>query len=128
MKPYFVTFRAIIYAPSEVDAISWAEETADAARATLIPEDGDDFYVTQITPYNAEITPQETVTTLRLARNVLIRTRYKDCYEVAQQIDKFAHELERRTDENSKGVTYDWTRFMEIAKEILDGGAGPIHK
>jgi hypothetical protein len=127
--PLFVaTLRAVFRAEDEVSAIMIADQIKVNGEKDLDQEDGDTLDVTQVTQNLINLSPEETTAVLRRARNLLIRTRVKSCFEVARELDKCIYMLKHRAERNTgfELAGYDYGQFMDIAEEVLAGG-NPIH-
>jgi hypothetical protein len=92
----------------------------------LDEEDGDKVVLTQVTSFAIEVEPEETVIILKRARNALIRSRYKDCYLLAQELDKVCHVLTKRGDSAQLLASYRYDNFLDIAAAILEQGKDPL--
>lgn len=125
---WIATLRAVFRAGSEVDAIMIADQIKVNGEADLEKEEGDTLDVTQVTQNLAALSPEETLTLLRQARNACIRTKTKDGYDIGRELDKFAFMLKQRSEQNTgfELAGYDYGEFMEVAKEVLAGG-NPVH-
>ena len=125
---WIATLRAVFRASDEVEAILIADKIKENGEKDLEPEDGDTLDVTQVTQNTLALAPIEIVALLRRARNVLIRTRVKQCFDTARELDMCIYMLDSRS-ERDLGIElagYDYAKFMEIAQEVLAGG-NPIH-
>jgi hypothetical protein len=123
---YIATLRAVYRASDDVEAIMIADQIKVNGEADL--EEGDSLDVTQVTQNTLVLSAAEVTSFLRRARNLLIRTRVQYCYDVAREVDKCIFMLDNRS-EREVGIEfagYDWGKFLDIAKEVLDGG-NPIH-
>lgn len=121
---YIATLRAVFRAGDDVEAIMIADQIKVNGEKDLDEEDGDTLGVTQVTQNLALLSPEETVTLLRRARNALVRTRITQAYDLAQELDKFIYMLEQRR-ENDTGFElagYKYGNFLETAQEVLRGG------
>lgn len=125
---WIATLRAVYRAEDEVEAIMVADQIKVNGEKDLDPDDGDTLDVTQVTQNLLALSPQETVQLLRRARNQLIRTRVKDCLDVARELDKSIFMLANRSEGNAgyELAGYDYASFMEVMEEVL-GGGNPIH-
>lgn len=121
---YIATLRAVFRAQDDVEAIMIADQIKVNGEQDLEKEDGDSLDVTQVTQNMAELAPEETLMLLRRARNALIRTRATSFVECAREVDKCVHMLKNRS-EKAEGIglaKYDYTQFMEVMEEVLNGG------
>jgi hypothetical protein len=126
---YVATFRAVYEAEDEVEAMLIADTIEQNGKRDLEEEEGDTLDVTQVMAFKdaKNITPQETLFALRKARNVLIRVRFKDCYLLAQELDKVIHYMSHNMEPNEAyAPPYDYGNFLEIAHGILKNGKDPM--
>jgi hypothetical protein len=124
LLPYVGTIRAIIHCHDDVEATLTMDRLVHECEEWLDEEDGDSIYATQVTGFTTDISPEETVTVLKRARNALIRTRIRECFDLARSMDEQIYYLERRLDP-SYAPTYDYGRFVTIAEKILNRGEDP---
>lgn len=132
-EKYVATLRAIFEADSEVDAMLIADTIADNGKKDLELDEGDTLDVTQVLAISdfRHITPQETIFILKKARNALIRVKFKDCYFMAQELDKIIHYLGFQVDSGSphasiEAPSYDYGSFLDIAHQVLKMGRDPL--
>jgi hypothetical protein len=127
--PLFIaTLRAVFRAEDEIEAIMIADQIKVNGEKDLEEEDGDTLDVTQVTTNTLELQPEEVLAVLRRARNLIIRTRTKEGYDLGRLVDQFIYSLKQRL-HGQQGVElagYDWGEYMDIVKEVLAGG-NPIH-
>lgn len=118
-RKYIGTIRCVIEAQDELEARLEMNEVVEAA-ADILDED-DTIDVTQIIPAELQnvIEPAEMVEQLRRSRDLLIKTRIIQCYELARELDKTAWILEHRTEESFDLSGYDWGAFMELTNKLL---------
>jgi hypothetical protein len=116
---YLATIRCTFDAEDELEARLEANELVEAA-AELLEED-ETVDVTQIIPYGLqrEIEPAEMVAQMRLCRDMLIKTRIVQCFELAKEIDKAAWVLEHRGEESFDLSGYDYGAVFDRADELL---------
>jgi hypothetical protein len=109
----------VIEAQDELEARLEMNELVEAAAELL--EDGETIDVTQIMPVEAQgvIEPAEMVEQLRRSRDMLIKTRIVQCFELAREIDKTAWILEHRSEESFDLSGYDWGAFMDLTNKLL---------
>lgn len=119
---YVATLRAVYDAPDEVTAILIADKIRENGSLDLEEEDGDVLEITQVTNNPADLTPEETLNTLRKARNALIRTRIRQCYELARELDKTIYLLQHRSEGDLALAGYDYGTFIETTEIVLEGG------
>jgi hypothetical protein len=126
---YVATFRAVYEADDEVEAMLIADTIEQNGKRDLEDDEGDTLDVTQVMAFkdSKNITPQETLYALRKARNVLIRVRFKDCYLLAQEVDKVVHYMSHNMVPNEPyAPPYDYGNFLEIAHQIVKYGKDPM--
>jgi len=118
-RTYIGTIRCVIEAQDELEARIEMNEVVEAAAEVL--DDNDTIDVTQIMPAELQgaIEPAEMVEQLRRSRDMLIKTRIVQCFELAREIDKTAWILEHRTEESFDLSGYDWGAFMDLANKLL---------
>lgn len=119
MPRFVATLRAVFDADDEVTAILAAERIRENGIADLDEDEGDELNVTQVTSNALDISPDEVLEQLEKARNLLIRTRIKQCFEQARELDKIIYALRHRDEESFDMRGYDYGNFMDIAEEIL---------
>lgn len=124
--PHIATLRLVINTHDEVEAILAADKIREVAEDYLEPEDGDEVIVTQVTSMTTAVEPAETLVILRRARNALIRTRIKDCFDMGRELDKMIYALEHRGDGEHALAGYDYGKLMEVMELILTQGKDPI--
>lgn len=123
---YIATLRAVFNAADDVEAIMIADQIKVNGEKDL--ENSDSLDVTQVTQNTLSLSPVEITAILRRARNILIRTRIRECYDTAREVDKCIYMMDSRTYRYTgmELAGYDWGKFMEIVEEVLAGG-NPIH-
>ena len=124
MNAYIGTMRVIAYCQDEVEATLVMDKLRQECEELLDEEDGDSVTVTQITESTSNISPEETLVVLRRARNALIRTRIKECFDLAPTMDEQIYHLGSRYDPSFAPV-YDYGRIITIAEAILNKGEDP---
>lgn len=119
---FIATLRAVFPAEDEVSAIMIADQIKVNGEKDL--EEGDTLDVTQVTNNLAVLSPDETLRLLRRARNAMIKTRTKEGYDLAREVDKFTYMLKHRTigQPGYELSGYDYAEFLDVAREVLDGG------
>jgi hypothetical protein len=133
MPRYIATLRATYDAEDEVEAIFIAdqirlngEQDLDTDEDLLDEgEEVDTLEVTQITDNGLNLTPDEALSVFRHARNLLIKTRIKQCFDLAREFDRTIYALENREIEGFSMRSYDYGRFMDLAESILIKGEVP---
>lgn len=121
MIPMIATYRLIFYPEDEVQGAMIAEQIRQDIEARLDEEDTVDM--TQVLSADVSgLSPIETVDIIRKARNALIRTKLKDCWDQARELDKLAYILLHRNEGMPDPLSgYDWSRFIDITHEVLAG-------
>lgn len=121
MAKYIATLRATFDADDDVGAELVANELAECGAEVL--EDDDTIDVTQVLGVvNAQtaLTALEICEQVRRTRDIFIRTRIKQLFELAKELDKTAWILEHRNEAAFDLAGYDYTAFMERAEELLN--------
>ena len=122
---YVATLRLTFKAADDVEAQMIAELARERAESEFdTEEDGDEVLLTQVTAFAAAIEPRELLTRLALTRNDLIRTRYKECYDLARELDRLSDALQKRL-MPYEVTDYDFGRFPQIAQVVLLEGGNP---
>jgi hypothetical protein len=124
--PFIATIRCVINSPDEVEANVTADRLRDLCMEWLDEEDGDDVRLTQVTASSSDLEPTETLVVLKRARNALIRTRIKECWELARELDKVCHILTKRGEMDQLLASYDYSKFMDLSADILQNHKDPI--
>lgn len=125
-KQLFInTLRCFIYEKDEVGAAVAVEDIIDLIKDYLDPEDGDRVESTQLTAFSSDLEPEELLIVLAHARNGLIKTRIKQCFDFAHQLDELMHSIRHRDDGSGFIPPYNHGDFMDIAKKILTDGEEP---
>jgi len=126
MTQYIATLRAVYDAKDEVEAIFIADKILENGSVDL--EDDDTFSVTQVTSNTISLTPQEITDVLLRARNILIRTRIRDCFQQARELDRIIYLLGfQEEDWEYASAGYSYGNFMDAAEAILMRGESPIN-
>lgn len=122
---YVATIRLSYKAADDMEAQLIAELARERAETELDKEeDEDEAILTQVTSFAAAVEPRELLTRLALTRNDLIRTRYRECFALARELDQLADALKKRL--MPEEVTdYDFGRFPEVAMIVLNEGGNP---
>lgn len=123
-RTFLMTFRANVICTDEVEAMMIADVIKEEGSKHLDEEDGDDLDVTQVLDFSPALEPTELIDRLVRTRNDLIRTRIKECWDVAQQLDQVIWGLQKRVDPMMQG-NYPYGRFMDYATAILERGEFP---
>lgn len=124
--PHIATLRVILNTQDEVEAILAADKLKMVCEDYLDAEEGDQVVVTQVTSMTTAVEPAETLVILRRARNALIRTRIKDCFDMAREFDKMIYQLDHRVDGEHALAGYDYSELLDVMDQILTHGKDPI--
>ena len=123
MPEYLAVLHAYINADDYISAIGSADDLKIGMEQRLLDTDqGEAVDVVQTIPTEEPPTPSAQLTQLRRARNILLRTKSKDGYDLARALDLKIHELHVRLDPEMSLVSYDWSKFIEVLKEVTNGG------
>ena len=125
MPRYVATLRAIYNAPDDVQAVFIADQIRLNGTEDLEEDDGDVLDVTQVTSNELDLTPEETIIQLKKARNLLIKTRIRQCYALAKELDLQIFALAHRESPEFMLSTYNHGDFMDLAQAILIEGEEP---
>ena len=117
---YIATLRVVYDAESEVDAVIVANDFQEAIADRLDHED-ETVDVTQVIPATAKasIEPTELVNQMRVVVDMLITTKIKECFDLAQWVHRTAWVLEHRMEETFDVTGYDYGDFMDHATDVL---------
>lgn len=119
MQRFCTVIRMNYLAESEVDAELVALSAQEVLEGQVIELDhGDEVVITHTGVETGGTTPTELIATLIPARNALILTKSKPCWDAGKEIDKIIFALERH--DHSFISSYDHGRFFDIAKEVLE--------
>lgn len=118
-KQYLATLRLMFFESDDVAANVTAEIIRE--RASELIEEEDTLEVTQVIPLtlSAPVEPSEMVNEMRRVCDMLIATRIKECYDLAQWIHKTAWILEQRREPGFSDGSYDYMSFVERSNEVL---------
>lgn len=125
MPRYVATFRAVYDAPDDVHAAMVADQIRLNGSEDLDPDEGDTFEVTQVTSNQLELQPEEVISQLKRARNLLIRTKIKQCYELARELDQQIYALRFRDSPDFTMSGYSFGEFMDLTEAIVLRGEEP---
>lgn len=124
-RSYLAQLQVGFMAKSDV----YADQTADYLKARVdehLDED-DSVRVTQVVCTDEPLRPEETLIRLKIARNELVRLRYKDTMSLAQELDKVIWKLRKLvSDDDPLPNDYDYNRIVNIA-EALNRGENPLY-
>jgi len=117
---FVATLRTIFDAQDEMEAILMANEFQERI-ADLLDED-DIVDVTQVIPFETarQIPSAEMIEQLRRSRDLLIKTRIVQCFELARELDKTAWTLEHRAEPGFDMAGYDWGAFLDLTNRLLE--------
>lgn len=125
VETYVATIRLTYTATDDVEAQMIAELARERAESELdTEEDQDEAILTQVTCFALQVEPSELLVRLAQTRNDLIRTRYRECFELARELDRLADALKKRLLPHEV-TNYDFGRFMEVAEAILQKKENP---
>ena len=125
LRPYIALYRVAFGAESDLLADQQAEFLK--ARIEEHLEDDETARVTQVAGAGEPLHQDEALARLRLARNELIRLRYKDAMYVAQEVDKIIWKLRGQVgDDDPLPNDYNYNRVSEIL-QALDRGENPLY-
>lgn len=123
-RTFVSTVRVVTVSQDEVDAQLTLDRLREAMMGLLDEEEGDSVTVTQTTEFTTDISPEEMLVILKRARNALIRTRIKQCFDLAREMDQQIYLLAGRFDPEFS-PNYDYGSFIGIAERILNKGEDP---
>jgi hypothetical protein len=118
-RTFIGTIRCVLEAQDELEARLEMNEIVEAGAELL--DDQETIDITQIVPAELQgvIEPAEMVEQLRRSRDMLIKTRIVQCFELARELDKTAWILEHRAEESFDLSGYDWGAFMDLTDKLL---------
>jgi hypothetical protein len=121
-QEYIAVLHVYMKEQSEVDALMAADDIKQHLESDILDKEdlGEAVDVVQVIPAFDDPSPSASVMQLRRARNILIRTRIKECFDTSRDLHRIAWELERRSDPEMSN--YDHGSFLPIAAEVLAGG------
>lgn len=105
-----------------------AERTAESLAALVDDhlDPGDTIRVTQTHAVGDPVRNEEAILRMKLGRNELLRTPYRDAHTIALEMDKMIWKLEKMiTDDDPDIADYDFNRTLVIA-EALRKGKNPL--
>jgi hypothetical protein len=123
-KTFVSTVRVVTVSQDEVEAQLTLDRLREAMMDLLDEEEGDSVTVTQTTEFSTDISPEEVIVVLRRARNALVRTRIRQCFDLAREMDQQIYLLQGRHDPEFS-PNYDYGSFISIAERILNKGEDP---
>jgi len=128
MPRYVTTLRACYDAADDVEAIFIADKIRENGQQDLTDDDEENestLEVTQVTSNQLDISPEELLVQLRRARNLLIKTRIRDCYQLAKELDQQIFALANRSEPDFAMAGYSYGNFMDLTEAILREGKMP---
>lgn len=117
MAKFIATLRAVYEAEDEVAGQLIAEQIRESAGELLDEEDT--VTLTQVVDDPEMLRPDEAIVLFKRARNHLIKTRLRPCFELARELDKTIYMLEQRIEHSPDLTGYDYGKFMDLAESIL---------
>lgn len=124
LQQFIGTVRVVLNVEDEVEATLTMDRLRTECEELLDEEDGDEVIITQITPFTTDVSPEELLTILRRARNALIRTRVKECFDIASWLDQTIYQM-AQTQDPSMPAQYDYGRMMDFLTRILKNKEDP---
>lgn len=121
MSKYVATYRMVFDAHDDSDAVIISDAMLRAIGDRLDSDDGDTVELVECISFGLTETMAGAADTLRKARNLLLRTRVRDFYYLAEELDKAAYALEKGIDPSLGYPGYDWGRLTDIAALVLKG-------
>lgn len=120
-QKFLATLRVTFDADGDLDARLIANECAEAISDHVL-EDEDTVDVTQIIPWGTQglVSPEELVAQMQRTRNLLIKTRIVQCYDMARELDKMAWVLEHRQESSFDISGYDYSAFQDLTNQLLN--------
>ena len=119
LLPFIGTFRIVLNVQDEVEANLTMDRLRLECEDLLDEDDGDEVLMTQLIPFTTDVNPEEILTILKRARNVLIRTRMKQCWDLARDLDMTIHTLATQVYPEYP-ANYDYSKLLEISDRILN--------
>jgi len=120
MRQFVATLRTMFDAEDEMEAVLVANELQEAVAEKLDEDDTVD--VTQVIPIetmSGHVEPTELVEQMYRCRDLLIKTRIVQCYDLAGWLDKTAWILEHRQEATFDITGYDHGRMLDKANVLL---------
>lgn len=118
LQRFIGTMRVVLNVQDELEATLTMDRLQTECGGLLDEEDGDEVIITQTTPFTTDVSPEEVLTIFRRARNALIRTRMKECFDIARSLDMVIYNLATQQDP-TMSATYDYSRMMDFLERIL---------
>lgn len=118
LQQYIGTMRVVINVEDELDATLTMDRLERECMDLLDEEEGDSVAVTQVLPFTTDVTPEEVLNILKRARNALIKTRIKECYDLASALDQQIFQLALSQDPTMP-AQYDYSRMLGFVEAIF---------
>lgn len=125
MPEYLTILHVYHNSSDDIAAIAEADDIKISMESNLLDtEEKEGVDIIETIPLGIDPTPTAAVTTLRRARNILVRSRVRECWDYARNLDELIFQFEKRAlnPNDFRHAGYDWSNFMKVTKEILDGG------
>lgn len=122
MPNYTAVMHLYLRSDDYVSAIAEADDVKLAVEKIVEADIGEGMDVVEIVEADEEPIASGSIMQLRRARNILIRTKYKEAYDLARSLDEMCHVLATRVDPTMVAGTYDYSNLMRVLKEVIDGG------
>lgn len=119
-------FVAVLHAnfshTDEIEARLFAEDLREGLDKLMETDDGDGADVIEVISADEDPAPISNVIQLKRARNILLRTRTTDGWDLARTLDQFTHAYEHKYTMQDGMISYDYGKFIDTAKAVIDGG------
>lgn len=116
--PLFVGTLRIVYTDeSEVSANLTADRLCSEISEWL--DEDDTATVTQVIPFTTNVSPEETLTVFKRARNALIRQRHQESYDLARLLDMYICKITHATNTREADTQYDYSRMPRFVEHIF---------
>ena len=119
MPQYIATLRAVYEAADDAEAAFAADQIRENGRSDFDEESENTLDVTQVTSNQLDVTPEETIVHLKKARNLLVKTRIRQCYDLARELDIQIYALEHRLNPAFSMGGYNYADFVDLCEAIL---------
>jgi hypothetical protein len=116
---YLATVRVVFDAEDDIEASLVMHDLTE--RASDVLDEDDSIDTTQVIQYGILeiVEPAELVNHMRHVRDMLIKTRIIQCFELAKSLDQIAWVLEHRTESTFDMTGYDYAAIFDRAAELL---------
>lgn len=125
MPKFVATLRATYDADDDIAAEVVADQIRLNAETDLDDDEGDEVEITQVTSNGLQLTPDELMVLLRKARNALIKTRVRQYWELAKEVDRAIYTMHFKDDPMFSEAGYSHGDFMDLTVAILERGEEP---